>query len=137
MTERSAEKRSARNYARINGVSYRTALAAVRDRQAGADCIPFARRLLIEAVEGCGIRHWARVVDWDGIGCLTVTDLGGETYRLTADQLAPVLATYRDAGTIAHPLDIDSYVADDVIQAMLFGCTIYRSEVRKRPAMAS
>ena len=137
MTEGFAEKRAARTHALENGVSYRTGLAAVRKQLAAAEGAPFARRLLIEAVEGCGIRHWARVDEWDGGDHATITDGGGESYRLTVADLAPAVAEYRDAGAIDHPLDVDSYLADEIIQALLFGCVIYRSEVRKRPAMVA
>lgn len=108
-----------------------------RQRGRVSEGIPFARRLLIEAVEGCGILHWARVDGWDGHHCLTVTDLGGEVYRLTVNNLALVVLTHLDAGAIHHPLDVDSYFADEFIQTTLFGCVIYRSEVRKRPEMAA
>jgi hypothetical protein len=138
MTERCAEKQAARKYARDNDVSYRAALVVVR-RQRGcvSEGMPFARRLLIEAVEGCGVLHWARVDAWDGRHCLTITDVGGEAYRLTVDNLAPAALTHLKAGTINHPLDVDSYLADEIIQTTLFGCVIYRSEVRKRPEMAA
>ncbi|AZG44574.1 hypothetical protein [Gordonia insulae] len=137
MTERFAEKRAARKYSRDNDVSYRVALAVVRTESGRlSKGVPFARRLLIEAVEGCGILHWARVDAWDGDRCLTITDLGGETYRLTVDSLAPVLLAHLRAGAINQPLDVDSYLADEIVQTTLFGCVIYRSEVRKRPEIA-
>lgn len=136
MTEHAAEKRAARRFARENFVSYRTALTAVRAQRVDvAQIAPFAQRLLIEAVEGCGIRHWARVNSWDGAQCVTITDLGGEVYRLTIEGVAPMVADYRDSGVIESPLDVDSYLADEIIQSILFGGVIYRSEVRKRPAM--
>ena len=138
MTERFAEKLAARQYARDNGVSYRAALEVVRAQSDRVrDVAPFARRLLIEAVEGCGILHWARVDAWDGVDCLTVTDLGGEVYRLTINALTPILIAYLEAGAIQRPLDVDSYLADEIVQTTLFGCVIYRSEVRKRPEMVA
>lgn len=137
MTERYAEKRAARTYARENGVPYRAALQVIRGRHADVGDALYTQRLLIEAVEGCGIRHWARIDDWDGVGSLAITDLGGEMYRLTADELTPMLSAYRGVGTIERPLDIDGYLADEIIQSTLFGGIIYRSEVRRRPIMAA
>ncbi|MFE0748966.1 hypothetical protein [Gordonia sp. NPDC058843] len=99
--------------------------------------LPYVQRLLIEAVEGCGVRHWARIDEWDGVGSVVITDIGGEVYRLTAESLAPVVSTHIDEGTISEPLDVDSYLADDIIQSALFGCVIYRHEVRHRPVMVA
>lgn len=94
-------------------------------------------RLLIEAVEGCGIRHWARVDHWDGRRSVTIMDIGGEGYLLTEESLAPVLLRQVDAGVISEPLDIDSYLADEIVQTALFGCVIYRSLVRRRPVLVA
>lgn len=131
MTRHYAEKRMARMYARDNNVTYRVALARVRDRRArvGAD---ISRRILIEAVEGCGVTHWARIDQWDGAGCATITDLGVETYRLTVDDLSPVVRSWRQTDSIIGPLDVDSYLADEFIQTMLFGGVIYRVGIRRR-----
>ena len=136
MTERCAEKHSARKYARDNGISYRDALDVVRSRRR-LDPTPFAERVLIEAVEGCGIRHWARVDDWDGRACVTLRDIGGERYRVVMDDLITALRPLIDAGVLSAPLEVDSYAADEMIQVMLFGCVIYRSQVRRRPEMVA
>ncbi|MEE4021902.1 hypothetical protein V1Y59_02335 [Gordonia sp. PKS22-38] len=97
----------------------------------------FARRLLIEAVEGCGIRHWARIDAWDGVGCARITDLGGETFELNVENLSSALVVHLDDNTPRYPLDVDSYLADEIVQTMLFGVVIYRSEIRRRPALQS
>ncbi|MEP9416156.1 MULTISPECIES: hypothetical protein [unclassified Gordonia (in: high G+C Gram-positive bacteria)] len=93
----------------------------------------FGRRLLIEAAEGCGITHWARIDSWDGEGTLAVTDLGGERFQLTIDSLSPVLLDHLTDGTICDPLDIDAYLPDEIIQSALFGAVIYRTLIRRRP----
>ncbi|PKZ64546.1 hypothetical protein CYJ73_16765 [Gordonia terrae] len=136
MTERFAEKHAAREYARDNGVSYRSALGAVRLRRR-TDPTPFAEQVLIEAVEGCGIRHWARIDAWNGRDSAVLSDIGGEQYVLTVADLIPVVRSLIDSAAVSEPLDVDSYDADEIIQSMLFGCVIYRHQVRRRPAMVA
>ena len=138
MTSNSAEKRAARAYSRQNHVSYRTALAMVRNRQSDTpEHDLFGQRLLIEAIEGCGIRHWAHVDEWDGESCAVITDVGGESYRLTVDNVMPGLVRYLREDAVREPLEIDSYIADEVIQTALFGHVIYRSVIRRRPTMVA
>lgn len=136
MTERFAEKHAAREYARDNGVSYRNALDVVRSRRQ-IDPTPFAVQVLIEAVEGCGIRHWARIDAWDGRETAVISDIGGEQYVVTVADCIPAVRSLIDAAAVCEPLDVDSYGADDIIQSMLFGCVIYRRQVRRRPAMVA
>ncbi|WP_040524871.1 hypothetical protein [Gordonia effusa] len=130
MTENFAEKRAARRYAREYGVSYREALGIIRtDTRRYRD---HATRLLIEAVEGCGITHWCGVENWDGIERATIVDVGGEEFSLDANRVALALGAYFAAHTEVEPLDLDSYIADEVIQTMLFGGVIYRNQIRRR-----
>jgi len=107
--------------------------ATHRPEDAGLDT--FVTRLLIEAVEGCGIRHWARIDSWDGATAADITDLGGETFRLDAGTIGPTLDNFVAGGPRREPLDVDSYIdiADEIIQTALFGCVIYRTTVRRRP----
>ncbi|ROZ89042.1 hypothetical protein [Gordonia sp. OPL2] len=91
------------------------------------------QRLLIEAVEGCGVRHWARIDDWDGSSAVLLTDLGGQRYRLTVDSLSPAVIAHIAECAISDPLEVDSYLADEIIQSTLFGAVIYRTDVRRRP----
>ncbi|WP_348809872.1 hypothetical protein [Gordonia sp. VNK1] len=44
-----------------------------------------------------------------------------------------MLASSLADGTITEPLDIDGYLADEIIQSALFGGVIYRTQVRRRP----
>lgn len=137
MMKNAAEKRLAREYARRYGVSYRRALSAVREVDApNRESAGFVTRLLIEAIEGCGIRHWARVVAWDGTSAAVIADVGGETFVLDADTLGPALREFVLRESPSNPLDIDSFHADDIVQSALFGGRIYRSEVRRRPRVA-
>ncbi|GAB08916.1 hypothetical protein GOARA_021_01540 [Gordonia araii NBRC 100433] len=132
MTRNSAEKRAARAYAQEHGVAYRQAVEAIRRNDADQiDDSSFVHRILIEAVEGCGIRHWAQIVEWDGERRAVARDLGGETFELTLATLASELREFRSAAPEASPLDIDSYIADEVVQASLFGAVIYRRPVRR------
>ncbi|MDJ0004884.1 MULTISPECIES: hypothetical protein [Nocardiaceae] len=129
MTRNHVEKHAARAYAAANGVTYRQGLAAVR-----ANCtivLPYAQRLLIEAIEGCGIRHWSNVHDWDGCGRASITDLGGERFVLTPDVVVPVIREHLDAHPNLEPLHIDSYFADEAVQRTLFGGVIYRLELHR------
>lgn len=139
MTKNSAEKRAAREYALNHAVSYRRALTEVRaaDRHGSQVSEPHVTRLLIEAVEGCGIRHWARVLAWDGATSATIADVGGETFVLSADTVSKALHELLVAEPNLEPLDLDSYHADLVIQHALFGCIIYRTGVRRRPLVAA
>ncbi len=93
--------------------------------------LPFAQRLLIEAVEGCGIRHWARVEEWDGVGRTTITDLGGERYVIGVDTVLQTLREHLDDHPGLKPNDIDSYFADEAVQLLLFGGVIYRLELHR------
>ena len=68
---------------RVHGLPYRQALAQVRAARADRmSLLPFAERLLIEAVEGCEIRHCPRADEWDGVGRAVIADLRGVIYRL-------------------------------------------------------
>lgn len=132
MTRNYSEKRCARDFARLHALPYRQALAAVRMARRDHSAIaPYAQRLLIEAVEGCGISHWARTVEWDGIGRAEICDLGGERFVLTLDTAAPILRQYLDTDQGWHPMDIDSYIADEVVQRALFGAVIYRLDLHR------
>ncbi len=136
MTKFSARKRTAREYAQAHGVAYRQALAVIRNERPAPDesCFDdFVTRLLIEAVEGCGIRHWALIREWDGASTAVIADLGGEVFDLSADSLGECLRDYLVEEHLIRPLDIDSFHADDVVQRALFGGTIYRPGVRRRP----
>ncbi|OZF27229.1 hypothetical protein CH295_21765 [Rhodococcus sp. 14-2483-1-2] len=101
------------------------------DRAARMSLLPFAQRLLIEAVEGCGIRHWARVEEWDGVGRTTITDLGGERYVIGVDTVLQTLREHLDDHPGLKPNDIDSYFADEAVQLLLFGDVIYRLELHR------
>lgn len=98
---------------------------------------PYARRLLIEAIEGCGIRHWAHVESWDGVSVAVISDLGGETFELTTVNVVPFLAAYADRHGDWEPMEIDSYLADELIQEALFGGVISRTQVRRRPVLVA
>ncbi|NMO03301.1 hypothetical protein HH308_18980 [Gordonia sp. TBRC 11910] len=133
MTENFAAKRAARRYAREHHLSYRQALAALgAERAVAARFVHHAERILIEAVEGCGITHWCTVESWDGSSSTTITDLGGEQFTLSLDDVASAAATHFGAGATPSPLDIDSYLADEIVQTLLFGGIIYRPQVRRR-----
>ena len=132
VTKNHADKRAARSYARAHGLPYRQALASVRAARADRmSLLPFAERLLIEAIEGCGIRHWARVDEWDGVGRAVITDLGGERFVLTVDTVLLVLRQHLDDHPKLRPTDIDSYFADEAVQRLLFGGVIYRLELHR------
>ena len=132
MTKNHAEKRAARAYANTHSLSYRQALASMRAARIDRMSLcPFAQRLLLEAVEGCGIRHWARVEEWDGVGRATITDLGGERFVLTVDSFLVALREHLDHNPTLRTNDIDSYFADEAVQQILFGCIIYRLELHR------
>ncbi|WP_415974930.1 hypothetical protein [Rhodococcus sp. 077-4] len=132
MTKNHADKIAARAHARAHGLVYRRALASVRAARADRmSLLPFAERLLIEAVEGCGIRHWARVEEWDGVGRAAITDVGGERFVLTVDTVLLVLREHLDDHPGLKPNDIDSYFADEAVQRILFGGIIYRLELHR------
>ncbi|WP_042939488.1 hypothetical protein [Rhodococcus sp. AW25M09] len=132
MTKNHAEKRLARAYAQAHDLPYRQALASVRAARADpTPLLPFAQRLLIEAVEGCGVRHWACVDEWDGVGRATITDLGGERFVLTVDSVLLVLREHLDENPTLQPNDIDSYFADEAVQRVLFGGVIYRLDLHR------
>ncbi|MBD0023833.1 hypothetical protein GII33_21315 [Gordonia pseudamarae] len=136
MTRNAAEKRAAREYARKHGVTYRSALDAMRASHhpdPPADLDRFVTRLLIEAVEGFGIRHWARIDSWDGAAAARITDVSGETFHLDADTVGPVIGDFIAIEHLRKPLDLDAYLADEIIQTALFGFVIYRPTVRRRP----
>ncbi|MGV9481155.1 hypothetical protein [Gordonia polyisoprenivorans] len=97
----------------------------------------YLTRLLIEAIEGCGVRHWARVEYWDGVTTATITDVGGERFVLNAAAVGQTLCDFLVSEPQLHPMDLDSFHADVIVQRALFGCTIYRSEVRRRPQVAA
>ena len=132
MTSNSALKRTARKYSRQHHISYRDALRIV-DRRGDARFEHLATRVLIEAIEGCGIRHWAGVETWDGWSRATITDLGGESFDLVLDTIAPALSAFLRENPESDARDIDSYLADEFVQLGLFGLVIYRSEVTHRP----
>ncbi|MFW0790609.1 hypothetical protein [Gordonia sp. CPCC 205333] len=134
MTENFAEKRDVRRYAREHEVSYREARSVLRD--ATNRYSEHAHRLLIEAVEGCGITHWSSVQYWDGQTRATIVDLGGEQFDLDVNRVATGLGGYFADHTEVAPLDVDSYLADEIVQTMLFGGVIYRSQIRRRVAVA-
>lgn len=136
MTSNSARKRAVRAYSEQHGISYRKALAVLASGDAAVDTRAIAVRILIEAVEGCGIRHWARVDDWDGSSRAIIADLGGERFDLTATSLMPLVADHVETAGSVEPRDVDSYLADEIIQTGLFGCVIYRMGVRRRPPAA-
>lgn len=92
-----------------------------------------ATHVLIEAIEGCGIRHWAGVEAWDGWSRATVTDLGGESFTLDRETVSPALEAFLRLNPGAGAEDIDSYLADEFVQLGLFGLVLYRSEVTHRP----
>jgi len=132
VTKNNADKRAARAYAQAHSLPYRQALASVRaDRADRMSLLPFAQRLLIEAVEGCGIRHWARVEEWDGVGRTTITDLGGERFVIGVDTVLQTLREHLDDHPGLKPNDIDSYFADEAVQLLLFGGVIYRLELHR------
>ncbi|WP_206487668.1 hypothetical protein [Rhodococcus sp. KRD162] len=132
MTKNHSDKRAARSYAQAHALSYRQALTKVRAARADRTSLsPFAQRLLIEAVEGCGIRHWASVEEWDGVGRATVTDLGGERFVLTVDSVLLVLCEHLADNPTLQPNDIDSYFADEAVQRLLFGSVIYRLDLHR------
>lgn len=132
MTKNHSEKRAARAYAQLHSLPYRQALASMRAARADrASLSPFAQRLLIEAVEGCGIRHWARVEEWDGVARAVITDLGGERFVLTVDVVMIELREHLDNNPTLQPNDIDSYFADETVQRILFGGIIYRLELHR------
>lgn len=135
MTSNSAIKRAARAYGHEHSVSYRAALQAV-SRSNGERFRMLATRVLIEAIEGCGIRHWADVNHWDGWSNAVITDLGGETFTLDVATITPSLLTFLDQNPDCGPLDIDGSLADEFVQLGLFGLVIYRSEISKRPKTA-
>lgn len=139
MTRNAAEKRVAREHARRQGISYRCALAEVREAQrlSNGTFDLYVSRLLIEAIEGCGVRHWARVEYWDGATSAILTDVGGERFVLNASAVGQTLRDFLVSEPHLRPMDLDSFHADVVIQQALFGCTIYRSEVRRRPQVAA
>lgn len=132
MTKNSAEKRAARAYARSNDVSYRQAIGAVRRDSLSDDAdVAFIHRVLIEAVEGCGIRHWAEVLEWDGVSRAIVRDVGGEVFSLTSATLAAAVRRYRTSNPTSAPLEMDSYLADEIVQSALFDIVIYRLRRRR------
>ena len=139
MTRSAAEKQVAREHARRQGISYRRALAEMRQIHRLSNEAPdlYVTRLLIEAVEGCGVRHWARVEYWDGATTATITDVGGERFVLNAAAVGQALRDFLVSEPHLQPMDLDSFHADVIIQRALFGCTIYRSEVRRRPEIAA
>lgn len=96
-----------------------------------------ASRLLIEAIEGCGIRHWAYVEEWDGESRTVIRDLGGDRFVLTAEDADGLIENYRAANPDWDPDAIDSYTADVILQSALFGSVIYRTGVRRRPITMS
>lgn len=132
VTSNSALKRAARDYSRQHGVSYRDAIRVV-DRRTDDRFHYLATRVLIEAIEGCGIRHWAGVEAWDGWSHATITDLGGESFDLDHGTIAPALAAYLRENPESDAREIDGYLADEFVQSGLFGLIIYRSEVTHRP----
>ncbi|MDF0531264.1 hypothetical protein P0W64_00300 [Tsukamurella sp. 8F] len=94
---------------------------------------PVATRILIEAIEGCGIRHWARIDAWDGRSEAVITDLGGEVFDLSIATMTPAVVDLLERDPECDVVDIDSYLADEIVQQCLFGLVLYRSEVRRRP----
>ncbi|TWS24989.1 hypothetical protein FK268_07060 [Tsukamurella sputi] len=132
MTSNSALKRAARTYSREHGIGYRAALRIV-DRRDGDRFQYLATRVLIEAIEGCGIRHWAGVDSWDGWSHARITDLGGESFDVDASTIAPSLAAFLAGHPECDARDIDGYLADEFVQHGLFGLVIYRSEITHRP----
>lgn len=135
MTSNSALKRAARAYSREHGVSYRTALHAV-DRHRADRIEQLATRVLIEAVEGCGIRHWAGVDEWDGWTRARITDLGGEGFVVDRATVTPPLVAHLRVHPDLDQREIDGYLADEFVQLGLFGLVIYRAEVTHRPRTA-
>lgn len=132
VTSNSAVKRAARSYGRQHGVGYRAALRIIGRR--GDDRFePVATRILIEAIEGCGIRHWARIDAWDGRSEAVITDLGGEVFDLSIATMTPAVVDLLERDPECDVVDIDSYLADEIVQQCLFGLVLYRSEVRRRP----
>lgn len=93
----------------------------------------FVRRILIEAIEGCGIRHWAGVQHWDGEAAAVITDLGGDSFRLTVENLIPLVRAHFGGVVDRSPMEVDSYLADEILQTQLFGGVIYRTQVQRRP----
>lgn len=136
MTIDSAEKRAARALARQEGVSYRHALAAVRARRASDRIDEVTRLVMIEAIEGCGIRHWARTTFWDGVDAATLVDLGGEEYRVDLDAVRPLVAELIEREPELDVRDVDGDVADGLVQSAVFGLILYRPLVRHRPGTA-
>ncbi|ACY22618.1 hypothetical protein Gbro_3421 [Gordonia bronchialis DSM 43247] len=138
MTSNAAEKRAAREYARRHRVSYRSALIAVRTARSLTTEVfdEYVARLLIEAIEGCGIRHWAHIRSWDGATTATITEVGGDTFVLDAETVGPASHDFLIREPHVRPLDLDSFHADVIIQSALFDCVIYRSQVRRRPQVA-
>jgi len=133
MTENHAIKQAARNYAQECGVTYREALDIIRRRGSdGRRLDDFVVRVLIEAIEGCGIGHWAGVQKWDGTHSALITDIGGEPYELSPAKIRPAFAEYLQGHPECEIDDVDSYLADEIVQTALFGGVIYRFEARRR-----
>ncbi|EME15356.1 hypothetical protein G419_22759 [Rhodococcus triatomae BKS 15-14] len=91
------------------------------------------QRVLLEAIEGGGIAHWARVEDWDGERSATVVEPGGVRHRLDLEHAGAAVAEFLSRNPEFDPLDVDGDLADEIVQLSLFGSVVYLERHRAEP----
>ena len=84
------------------------------------------QRVLLEAIEGGGIAHWARVEEWDGERSATIVESGGVRHSFDLDAASAAVADYLARNPEFDPGDVDADLADEIVQMSLFGSIVYR-----------
>lgn len=84
------------------------------------------QRVLLEAIEGGGIAHWARVEEWDGERSATIVESGGVRHSFDRDAASAAVADYLARNPDFDPGDVDADLADEIVQMSLFGSIVYR-----------
>ena len=84
------------------------------------------QRVLLEAIEGGGIAHWARVEEWDGERSATIVESGGVRHSFDLDTASAAVADYLARNPDFDPGDVDADLADEIVQMSLFGSIVYR-----------
>lgn len=84
------------------------------------------QRVLLEAIEGGGIAHWARVEEWDGERSATIVESGEVRHSFDLDAASAAVADYLARNPDFDPGDVDADLADEIVQMSLFGSIVYR-----------
>jgi hypothetical protein len=83
------------------------------------------QRVLLEAIEGGGIAHWAKVEDWDGERSATIVEPGGVRHAIDLDHASVAVADFLSRNPEFRPHDVDGDLANEIVQLSLFGSVVY------------